>query len=188
MEIFFSILLGMGLAVACGFKIFVPFLIISIASLSGHLELAHGFEFIGTVPMLIVLIVATILEIAAYYIPFVDNLLDMLSMPIAIICGILITVSCIQGLSPMFSWVLAAITGGTVAGGSKLISSSVRALSTTTTGGLGNFIVSTFDTIFSVILSITAIFIPFLIVFVIILLVISFIFIIVKVKRKKLVI
>lgn len=82
MEVLFSIMLGVGLASACGFKVFVPFLVISIANLSGNLELAHSFEWIGSYPALIVFGVATLLEIVSYCFPVIDTALDVVSTPV----------------------------------------------------------------------------------------------------------
>ncbi len=85
MEITLSILLGIGLAAACGFRVFVPFLIVSIAAMSGHLELTPGFEWIGTPYALAAFGAATALEIAAYYIPWLDNLLDAAATPAGLV-------------------------------------------------------------------------------------------------------
>ncbi|PYQ56518.1 MAG: DUF4126 domain-containing protein, partial [Acidobacteria bacterium] len=78
METVLSILIGLGLAAACGFRVFVPLLIMSLASRAGvgHLALGPGFAWIGSTPALLSFAVATVLEIAGYYIPWVDNLLD----------------------------------------------------------------------------------------------------------------
>ena len=183
MEIIFSVLLGLGLATACGFKVFVPFLIVSIASLSGHLELAEGFGWVGSYPALIVFLVATILEILAYYIPVVDNFLDTISTPITIISGSIVMLSCVQGMSPLFTWTLSIIVGGTVAGGVKVANTTVRAASTTLTGGSGNFIVNTVGTITSVLMSILSIFLPILAVIFIIVIFVLFIIAIKKLVK-----
>ena len=53
MDTILSVCLGIGLSAACGFRVFVPLLVMSIANLSGHLTLAHGFDWIGTYPALI---------------------------------------------------------------------------------------------------------------------------------------
>ena len=82
-----SICLGIGLSAACGFRVFVPLLVISAASFSGHLALAPGFQWIGTCPALIVFSVATVVEVAGYYIPWVDHALDTIATPAAIIAG-----------------------------------------------------------------------------------------------------
>src|SRR2546422_4079009 len=109
METLLSICLGIGLSAACGFRVFVPLLVMSIAALSGHLTLAHGFEWIGTYSALIAFAVATCLEIGGYYIPWLDNLLDTIASPAAIIAGTLITASLITGVSPFLKWTLAII-------------------------------------------------------------------------------
>ena len=78
MEMFLSILIGLGLSAACGFRVFIPLLVMSLASRSdvGHLTLGDGFAWIGSDAALIAFGAATVLEIAGYYIPWVDNLLD----------------------------------------------------------------------------------------------------------------
>lgn len=185
MEVLFSVILGVGLASACGFKVFVPFLIMSIAAMSGHLELAEGFEWIGTTPALIVLIVAAILEILSYYVPYVDNILDVISIPVTVISGVLVTVSCIQGLSPLFSWTLALILGGTVAGGVKLINTGLRATSTASTGGVANPIVNTIQIVLSVIMSVLTVILPILVIVIFIFLIILSIMLYKRKKNRK---
>src|SRR5471030_522115 len=104
METVFSICLGIGLSAASGFRVFVPLLVMSIASLSGHLALAQGFQWIGTYPALIAFSVATCMEVAAYYVPLVGHLLDILATPSAIVAGIIITASVITEMSPLMKW------------------------------------------------------------------------------------
>src|SRR5207237_6409471 len=116
METLLSVCLGIGLSAACGFRVFVPLLVMSIAALSGHLTLAHGFEWIGTYPALIAFAVATCLEVGGYYIPWLDNLLDTIASPAAIIAGTIITASLITDVSPFLKWTLAIIAGGGAAG------------------------------------------------------------------------
>ena len=100
MDLLLSVLVGVGLSAACGFRVFVPLLITSIAALSGHVELAAGFAWIGTYPALIAFAVATCLEILCYYVPVVDNFMDTISTPAAVIAGIVVTASFVDGLSP----------------------------------------------------------------------------------------
>ena len=83
METLLAISLGIGLSAACGFRVFVPLLVMSVASLSGHLTLAPGFQWIGSYPALVTFSVATFAEIAGYYIPWVDHLLDTIATPAA---------------------------------------------------------------------------------------------------------
>lgn len=143
MEILLSICLGLGLSAACGFRIFVPLLGISIAALSGHLELSPGFQWLGTWPAFACFAVATLLEIAGYYVPWIDNLLDSMATPAAVVAGTIVTASVVTDMSPMLRWSLAAIAGGGVAGVVQAGTVALRGTSSVTTGGLGNFFVST---------------------------------------------
>lgn len=179
MELILDILIGIGLASACGFRIFVPLLVMSIAALSGYLQLTPEFAWIGTYPALIVFIIATITEITAYYVPVVDNLLDTVATPIAIIAGILVTSSLIQDMSPLLRWSLAIIGGGSAAGLTQISTSAIRANSTAFTGGLGNSIINTLEILASIITCIIALFVPALIL--IVLAVVSILYF----KRKK---
>ena len=160
METLTSILLGIGLSAATGFRIFVPFLVVSIASLTGYLPLSPSFEWIGTYPALIAFSVATILEIAAYYIPWFDNLLDSIATPTAFVAGAILMVAVVSGLPPLVKWALAIIAGSGAAGIVQTGTIITRAASTTTTGGLANPVVSTFEAGSSFGLSILAVLIP----------------------------
>lgn len=144
-EAVLSVLIGVGLAAACGFRIFVPLLVASIASMAGHLELSEGFQWIGTWPALVAFGLASVLEIAAYYIPWLDNLLDSIATPAAIIAGILVVAACITDMSPFLRWTLAVVAGGGAAGGVQALTVTTRGASTATTGGAANPAVSTVE-------------------------------------------
>ena len=152
--------MGIGLSAATGFRIFVPFLVASIASLTGYLPLSPSFEWIGTYPALIAFSVATILEIAAYYIPWFDNLLDSIATPAAFIAGAILMFAVLNGLLPLVKWALAIIAGSGAAGIVQTGTTAVRAASTTTTGGIANPVVSTVEAGLSFGLSLLAVFIP----------------------------
>jgi hypothetical protein len=68
-EIAVSVALGVGLAAATGLRVFLPLLVASVAAYTGHLPLAESFAWLATPPALILLSVATLVEILAYYIP-----------------------------------------------------------------------------------------------------------------------
>ncbi len=159
-ETLLSIFVGIGLSAACGFRIFVPLLVMSIASLSGYLTLAPGFEWIASVPALVAFAIATVLEIAGYYIPWLDHLLDIVASPAAVIAGILVTASAVTGMSPFLRWAFAIIAGGGVAGTIQVITSMTRLTSGATTGGAANPLVSTAEGAGSMILSILAVLVP----------------------------
>ncbi len=138
-----SVCLGVGLSAACGFRVFVPLLFLSIASATGHVHLASSFAWIGTPPALVAFAVATVLEIAAYYIPFLDNLLDTIAVPAASVAGILVTLSVVTDMDPFWRWTLAVIAGGGLATSTQLATTKLRAVSSLTTAGLGNPVLAT---------------------------------------------
>ena len=162
MEWVFSVCLGIGLSAACGFRIFVPMLGLSIAAAAGRLELAEGFEWIGSVPALVVFSVATVLEIAAYYVPWIDNLLDSIATPAAVVAGTILTASVVTDMSPLMQWSVALIAGGGAAGVVQTGTVLVRGASLATTGGAGNFVVSTGEWVGALLTTILAILLPVL--------------------------
>ena len=143
MELILGLCLGVSLAAACGFRIFVPLLVMGVAHHSGQLELAEGFEWIGSTPAIATFLIATIVEIAAYYIPAVDNALDTVATPAAVVAGTVVTAACVQDMSPLLTWSLAAIVGGGAAATVQGMTAVTRLTSTATTGGLGNSVLST---------------------------------------------
>jgi len=171
MEIILSIILGVSLSAACGFRVFVPLLIMSIASLAGHLTLNPGFQWIGSYPALIAFAVATVLEIAAYYIPWLDNILDSIAIPAAFVAGVIVSASCISGMSPFLKWALAVIAGGGSAAVVQGLTTVARGISTITTKGGGNAYISTGEAVSSIVISILAIAVPVIVVVVVIFLV-----------------
>jgi len=146
MEYLLYVLLGIGLAAACGFRVFVPLLVMSIAALAGHLELAPDFVWLGSWPALIVFGVATVLEVVAYYIPWLDHLLDVAATPAAIVAGIIVTASVVTGMSPILRWTLATIAGGGVAAAVQLATVALRRASTYATAGLAHPLAATLET------------------------------------------
>jgi len=157
-----SIMIGIGLSAACGFRVFVPLLVMSIAGLSGHLTLSSGFQWIGTYPALIAFAIATVLEIAGYYIPWVDHFLDVIAAPTAVVAGIVAMASTVTGMSPFLRWALAIIAGGGLAGTVQAHTSVARLASSATTLGFGNPVVSTVEAGGSVALSLAAVIVPLL--------------------------
>jgi|ERR1043166_40550 hypothetical protein len=162
METVLSICAGIGLAAACGFRVFVPLLVLSIASMSGHVHLSEHFQWIGSYPALLTFAVATALEIAGYYIPWFDHLLDTMATPAAIIAGTIVSASTFTDMSPFLRWTLAAVAGGGAAGVVQGSTVLTRVLSTTTSGGLANPLVSTAELGLSVTTAVLAIVVPVL--------------------------
>lgn len=155
-----SVLVGLGLSAACGFRIFVPLLAMSLATRAGFLSLASGFDWIASTPALIAFGAATLLEVCAYYIPVVDNFLDTIAMPSAIVAGALVTGSQVADMHPFLAWSVAIIAGGGTAGLIQGLTTVTRQFSTLATAGLGNPIFSTFEAGASLGMTLLAIFVP----------------------------
>lgn len=160
MELTLSILIGLGLAAACGYRVFVPLLVLSMATMSGHVTLASGFEWIGTPYALAAFGVATVLEVLAYYVPWLDNLLDTVSTPAAVVAGVIVTASVVGDVSPFLRWSLAVIAGGGVAGAVQATTVALRGTSTVTTGGVANPLLSTGELGGSIVTSVLAVVVP----------------------------
>jgi len=156
-----SIALGIGLAAATGFRMFLPMLVMSAAAYTGHLQLADSFVWLGTPSALTLLGVAALAEILAYYIPGVDNLLDALATPAAFVAGTVVAAAVVTDLPPLVKWSTAIIAGGGVAGLTQSTTALLRAKSTIFTGGLGNPVVATGELGGALILSLLALAAPF---------------------------
>ena len=173
METILGLCIGVGLSAACGFRVFVPLLVMSIATMMGWFEPSKGFEWLALPSVCLALSVATVCEIAAYYIPWVDNVLDTVATPAAMIAGTLTTMAVSSGeMSQFASWAAAIIVGGGTAGVVQMSTVAVRGVSTATTGGLGNFVVATGEWIGSILLSVSAMLVPALVAIVVLIAVI----------------
>ena len=173
METILGLCIGIGLSAACGFRVFVPLLVMSMASLMGWFEPMKGFEWLAMPSVCIALAVATVCEITAYYIPWVDNALDTISTPAAMIAGTLTTMAVSSGeMSQFASWAAAIIIGGGTAGAVQMSTVAVRGLSTATTGGIANPVVSTGEWIGAFLLSILSLLVPVLVVIVVLMMVV----------------
>ncbi len=158
----FSILLGIGLAASVGFRVFVPLFALSIASHYNIIPLNESWEWVGGTPAMIALGIATVVEIIGYLIPWLDNALDTIAVPLAALAGTAVMLSTAAGLDPLVTWSLAIIAGGGTATAIKTSTSTTRLASTATTGGIANPVVSTVETGSSIVMSILALVAPVL--------------------------
>ena len=159
-ETIISIFLGVGLAASVGFRVFLPLFALSLASYFGVWELNDNWQWIGSLAAVFTLGAATIIEIFAYFIPWVDNLLDSIAVPLAAIAGTAVMVSTVADLDPVVTWSLAIIAGGGTATAIKGASATSRLAATATTGGVANPLVSTIETGTATVVSAASIFAP----------------------------
>jgi Domain of unknown function (DUF4126) len=155
-----SLLLGVALSAGSGFRIFVPLLVSNLAAKFGLVSVAENFEWMTANTTTVVLVVAVVVEIASYYIAFIDNLLDTLALPASIIAGTLLTTQFLQIDDPMLQWGLGLLAGGGVAGTVQAGTSLLRLGSTKFTGGLGNGIFSTIENVLSISISLLSFWLP----------------------------
>lgn len=161
-ELVLSVALGIGLAAATGFRVFIPLLVAGLAARAGWLPLTESFAWLQSTPALAALSTAAVLELLAFYIPGVDHLLDVLAGPLAVIAGVLASASVMVDMPPELRWPIAVIAGGGVAALTKGTTAVVRAKSAGLTGGLANPVVSTVETAGAATVSILAIIAPLL--------------------------
>jgi hypothetical protein len=157
-----AIIVGICLAASCGFRVFVPLLVAGVAAQAGYLHLNASFDWLASWPAIIAFGVAAVVEIGAFYIPWLDNLLDTIATPAAAVAGMILFAALAIDIDPFLRWSLAIIAGGgsaaVVQGGTVL----TRLTSTGATGGVANLIVSTFETIASFIFPLLTLVLPIL--------------------------
>ncbi|HOB23532.1 MAG TPA: DUF4126 domain-containing protein [Kaistella sp.] len=157
-----SAFIGIGLAAATGFRVFLPMFAVSLASYMGWIPMNESFQWLSGLPTLITTGIATVVEILAYYIPFVDHILDTMSVPLATVAGSVMFASQFADIGTFPQWALALIAGGGTAAAISSGFAGTRAASTATTGGLGNSFVATTETAGAGIMSFLAIAAPFI--------------------------
>lgn len=184
-EIIMSICLGIGLSASSGFRVFVPLFGMSLASYFGILPLSESWSWLGSMPALVILAVASIAESLSYLVPFVDNLLDSIAIPLAGVAGTVAMAGSLTELSPAMTWALAIVAGGGTATAIKAGSATTRAVSTATTAGVANPVIGLAETGTAVGLSALAIFAPVVAGVVAVLGAVVFIWAMVKLKNRQ---
>lgn len=160
LELIFALCLGITLSAACGFRIFIPPLVVSAASVQGSYTPAPEFAWLATYPALITLAIAASVEVLAYLIPAIDNLLDLIEIPTAMAIGTGIVGMTLTDLDPLMQWTIAAIAGGGTAGIVDGMTAVTRLATTTLTGGIANPVVGILEALSAAVLAIVAILIP----------------------------
>ncbi len=152
--------LGLGLSAACGFRVFIPLLAMGVGARAGLIELGESWVWMSETWVIAAFGAATLIEIGGYYIPWIDNLLDTITTPAAIVAGVVVTSASLDGIDPAMQWILSVIAGGGIAGTIQFGTAATRAASSATTGGAGNPVVSTIEAGASVLFALLAILVP----------------------------
>lgn len=162
METMIAVSVGLGLAAAAGMRVFLPLFVLGLAGSSGVVPLAPGWEWVASSAALLGLGTAMALEIAAYYVPWVDQALDVVATPAAVIAGMIATASVLVDVPPLLKWAVVIVGGGGVAGLTQGMSVLTRLKSTTLTGGMANPVVSTVEWLGALVVAAMAVLLPFI--------------------------
>ena len=172
MDMIFAICAGVGLAAACGFRVFLPLLGLSAASAFGFIDPPAGMKWLDSATAVVVFGAATAVEVAAYYVPWLDHALDTVTTPGSVVAGTVAVAAMMPDLHPSIRWSLALVAGGGAAGLVQTGTVLTRALSGASTGGIGNPVVSTVELLGSILLTILALLLPIIAALLVILLIV----------------
>ncbi|XZG71782.1 DUF4126 domain-containing protein [Chitinibacteraceae bacterium HSL-7] len=153
---------GVALAAASGLRVFLPLLGLACAAQLGLITLRPELVWLATPEALIALAIAALLEVGAYFIPWLDHALDVALAPLAAAAGTLMMGASLPDLPPIVGWTVALLAGG---GLSTLVhagSSGVRAAVSLPTAGLANPLVALGEGIGAVALTVLALTVPLL--------------------------
>lgn len=166
MDFVFPLIMGIGLAAAAGFRIFIPFLVLCLAARGEYISLPENFEWLTTDTALMTLIAATSLEVLSFYVPWLDNALDTIASPVSLVAGTVAVMATggVQEMDPVLGWVIAIVGGGGSAATTQALSVLTRGGSLLASGGAANPLVSTAENTGSTGFSVAAIFVPILII------------------------
>ena len=154
--------LGLALSTAAGLRVFVPLLLTSLAARAGLLTLTPGMSWLASDAALVAFITAALLEVGAYYVPWLDNLVDTFAAPAAITAGVIQMAAVTPDLPPLLRWSLAIVAGGTLAGFTQLSTTLLRLKSSTLTAGVGNPVLATGELMGSILLVVLGLLLPVL--------------------------
>ncbi len=160
LSIALSVAAGIGLAAAAGFRAFVPLFAAGLAIHFGWVEPARGFDWLGEPIVIVALAIATVTEVAAYYVPGVDHALDLIGAPVAVAAGIIAAAGVIVGLPEWLRWLTAIAGGGAVATAGHALNAIGRAKTGAASAGLGNPVYATAELGGSLLLACLAILAP----------------------------
>ncbi|HEY7436814.1 MAG TPA: DUF4126 domain-containing protein [Methylomirabilota bacterium] len=162
MDALIGVFVGLALSAAVGFRVFVPLLLTGSAARLGYLDLTADMAWLGSDAALVALATATVLEVSAYYVPWLDNLLDAIATPTAVVAGVIAWAAVTPELSPLLRWTLAVVAGGGAAGLVQSGTALLRWKSSAFTGGLGNPVVATGELLGALVLSVLGVLAPVL--------------------------
>jgi Domain of unknown function (DUF4126) len=160
-----SLLTSAGLGLGAGINAYATLLVFGLVArwqpAAFHDELARFF---ATTPVLIVLAVLYLVEFVADKVPAVDHAWDVIHTLIRPVAGALVAWAAVSDRIPHGAVILASIIAGGTALGSHATKATLRGVSTLTTAGLGNPVLSVLEDAFAFVNAAIAIFLPWLVI------------------------
>jgi uncharacterized membrane protein len=165
MNLVLALLLGLGLSASTGLNTFLPLLLLGAAAKFGIADISLGdkFSWLSSDVALIVLIIASIVEIVADKFPAVDHFLDSIGTFARPIAGAVAAASVLTDVEPTTAAIVGLIIGGPTSFGFHTLKAGTRVASTATTFGCANPVISLLEDVLSIGLSVLAIFAPFVV-------------------------
>ena len=161
MDVLDGLLVAIGVAAAAGLNAPLPLLLLgALDRWTGLVDLAAPWDALAQPEWLGLLAALTVLDVVGDKVPAIDHVLHLLGLVAAPIAGAL---AAMAGASPTdLAPVIAAVAGAIVAEGTHAARAGIRPVSTATTGGVGNPVLSVFEDLTSAVLTVLAVVVPVL--------------------------
>jgi hypothetical protein len=139
------VILGIALAATAGLRLFMPFLFIGGMVRYANMPAPGMLEWTASDAGFLLLLIAAVLEVMGDKIPAVDHALDMVATFVKPVAGLILPLALLQDASPLAAWTLGIAAGAPLALGVHATKAGTRAVSSATTLGIANPIVSIFE-------------------------------------------
>jgi hypothetical protein len=152
---------GVAIAAACGLRAFLPLLALALGV---HFQLLHvhpSAAWIGSMPAILTLVWATLLELAADKVPALDHALDVVALGLRPAAAALAAWATFAGAHPALAVAAAAILGAG-AMGVQIAKAKVRLGSSMLTLGTANPLISFAEDAITLVISSLAVLAPIL--------------------------
>jgi len=137
--------MGFALAACVGLRTFLPLLAAGLLAHAGYVSMGPSFEWMASTPALIVFGSAVVFEVLADKVPGLDHALHAVEAFVKPVAATLLAASLFTNLDPLLAMTLGLVGGGAIAGTVHVARGTARLISSGTTGGLGNPLLSFVD-------------------------------------------
>jgi hypothetical protein len=137
--------MGFALAACVGLRTFLPLLAAGLLARAGYVSMGASFAWMESTPALVVFGSAVVFEFLADKVPGLDHALHAVEAFVKPVAATLLAASLFTNLDPLLAMTLGLIGGGAIAGTVHVARGTARLISTGTTGGLGNPLLSFVD-------------------------------------------